>query len=230
MAKLPSTQEHLSIEDIKDNLVVLRNGLVSLVLETSALNFDLLSKEEQDVRIIGFANLLNGVDYHIQISIRTVRTDVSEYIEKLERFKQKQASVALVKQMDIYIQFIKNLTTRNEILDKRFFVTIPYKGGLIAEPGLIKRLLGGKPRVSKIQPLVDKAKIDLYPKRDNIVRLFKKMGLTARQLTDNELLMLFYEIYDPDKTGGQRLGLDIEEYTTGLVEPLISEKKPKPKN
>lgn len=81
MAKTPSTQEHLNIEDIVDNLLVLKNGVVSLVLETSALNFDLLSEEEQDARILAFAYLLNGVDYPIQISVRTVRTDVSDYVK-----------------------------------------------------------------------------------------------------------------------------------------------------
>ncbi|MBN1331285.1 hypothetical protein JW978_00160 [Candidatus Dojkabacteria bacterium] len=221
MAKTPSTQEHLNIEEIVDDFVILKNGVAALILETSALNFDLLSEEEQDARIIAFANLLNGVDYPFQISIRTVRTDVSEYIKKLTDYKNKQVSKALIRQMEIYIQFIKNLTTKNEILDKRFFVTIPYKSLLVSDPGLIKKLLGAKPEVTNVDKIVERAKVELYPKRDNIVRLFKKMGITARQLTNNELLMLFYEVYDPDKIGYQRIGLNIRDYTSGIVQPSV---------
>lgn len=221
MAKTPSTQEHLNIEEIVDDLVVLKNGVVGLILETSALNFDLLSEEEQDARILAFANLLNGVNYPIQISVRTVRTDVSQYIKRLEIYKSKQVSAALVKQMDIYIQFIKNLTTNSEILDKRFFVTIPYRSLLVSDPGLLKKLLGAKPQIENIDKVVQKAKVELYPKRDNIIRLFSKMGITAKQLTNNELLMLFYEIYDPDKIGYQKIGLSVDDYTSGLVQPKL---------
>jgi hypothetical protein len=221
MAKEPSTQEQLNIEEIVDDMVVLKNGVAAIILETSALNFDLLSEEEQDARIVAFANLLNGFDYPIQISIRTVRTDVSEYIKKLQEYKNKQISKALARQMEIYIQFIKNLTTKNEILDKRFFVTIPYRSLLVSDPGLIKKLLGAKSKVTNVDKIVERAKVELYPKRDNIVRLFKKMGITARQLNNNELLMLFYEIYDPDKIGYQRVGLNIRDYTSGIVKPSI---------
>ena len=225
MGKVPSTQQHLNIEDITEDLVVLKNGVVVLIMETSSLNFDLLSDEEQDARIIAFANLLNGVDYPIEITIRTVRTDVSEYIKKLELYKRKQISKALIKQIDIYIKFIKNLTTKNEILDKRFLVSIPYRGSVLDQPGFFKRMLGGKPKIVNIAKLVAKAKIDLYPKRDNIQRLFKKMGIFTKQLNDNELLMLFYDIYDPDRIGYQHIPLDIKGYTSGLVQPLLKKKK-----
>ncbi|MBD3280227.1 hypothetical protein GF389_01755 [Candidatus Dojkabacteria bacterium] len=225
MAKTPSTQEHLNIEEIVDDMVVLKNGVAAIILETSALNFDLLSEEEQDARIVAFANLLNGVNYPIQISIRTVRTDVSEYIKKLNDYKNKQVSNALIKQMEIYIQFIKNLTTKNEILDKRFFVTIPYRSLLVSDPGLFKRLLGAKSEVTNIDKIIERAKVELYPKRDNIIRLFKKMGITARQLKNNDLLMLFYEIYDPDKIGYQRVGLNIRDYTSGIIQPSVKDKK-----
>ena len=108
MANEPSTQEHLNIEDIVDDMVVLKNGVAAIILETSALNFDLLSEEEQDARIVAFANLLNGFDYPIQISVRTVRTDVSEYIKKLEEYKNRQISKALMRQMEIYIQLLNS--------------------------------------------------------------------------------------------------------------------------
>ncbi len=224
MKKIPSTQQHLNIEEITEDLVVVKNGLVILIMETSSLNFDLLSPEEQDARIIAFANLLNGVDYPIQITIRTVRTDVSEYIKKLEVYKRKQISRALIKQIDIYIKFIKNLTTKNEILDKRFLVSIPYRGSILDQPGFFKRMLGASPKVTNVRKLVEKAKIDLYPKRDNLQRLFKKMGIFAKQLNNNELLMLFYDIYDPDRIGYQHIPLDIKGYTSGIVQPLVKSK------
>jgi hypothetical protein len=98
-----STQDHLEVEDIIDDLVLLKTGIVSLVLETNAINFELLSEKEQDSRILAFAGLLNSLDFQMQIVIRTERTDVSSYIDRLVAYKQKQISKALHRQKDFLL-------------------------------------------------------------------------------------------------------------------------------
>jgi len=96
-----STQQHLDIEDIRDDLVVLKSGRVSLVIETTSLNFDLLDNAEQDARIGAFAAYLNSIRFPIQIVIRTQRTDIVKYLKLLEKYKYKTTSEAIANQVSI---------------------------------------------------------------------------------------------------------------------------------
>jgi len=186
--KQVSTQDHLDIEDIRDDLVVLRNGKVSLVLETTSLNFDLLSGREQDSRILTFAGLLNSLTFPIQIVISTQRTDSSKYMALLEEYKAKTINQALQSQVDIYQQFIGNLTQTTQILNKRFLAIIPTSTLLTVESSAIKQLLGKPKVVINSAEILERAKRELYPKRDHMIKQFNNMGLAARQLQNDELI------------------------------------------
>jgi len=218
---IPSTQEHLEIEDIRDDLVVLKNGMISLVCEVNALNFDLLSDEEQDIKIMHFAALLNSLDFQFQIVVKTERTDITNYIDKLRVYREKQISEALKKQIDIYIQFINNLTANKEVLDKKFYVIIPEAGMVIERTSLMKQLFGKKDRITNIKNILEAVKPKLYPKRDHIIKQFKNIGLNAAQLDNDRLIRLYYAMYDPDKTGISKLKLSTTEFTSGIVQPKI---------
>lgn len=216
-----TTQSHLDIEDIKNDLVILKNGNVSLIMETTALNFDLLSEEEQEARIHAFAALMNSLAFPIQIVLHTERTDVTKYIEKLRIVQAKQISNALKKQIEIYIKFVKNLTINNQVLDKRFFVVIPAMLGAIQRPSLMKSLLGKTSEVViDIDKILNKAQLELYPKRDHVMRQFRKMGLGIRQLNTDDLIRLYYSLYDPDKIGWNRINISKSDYTASMVTPM----------
>lgn len=217
---IPTTQAHLDIEDIQEDLVLLKNGNISMVLETTSLNFELLSEEEQEVSILAFASLLNSLNFVMQIVVRTERKDVNDYIDRLSLLTQQQNSPALKKQMEIYISFIKNLTTKSVILDKRFFLVITTNFSLAsAKPSMID-VFFPKPKVVDIGRNLQRAKEYLYPKREFLAKQFKKMGIDVHQLNTNQLIQLFYDIYDPDKVGVRRVKITDEEYTAGVVEPL----------
>lgn len=220
-----STQEHLEIEDIRDDLVILKNGNVSLVMETTALNFELLSEKEQDAKILSFAGLLNSLNFQMQIVIRTERTDLSAYIEKLQAYRNQQISNALKRQIDIYMKFIKNLTFNTEVLDKRFFVVVPEIIGEVQRTSMIKQLFGKKPKITNIKSILEKAKARVYPKRDHLIKQFKRMGLIARQLTNDELIRLYYSMYDPDKAGVSKLELSPSDFTSSMVNSLTEEQE-----
>lgn len=222
MAKknLPSTQQHLDIEDIRDDLVILKNGDISLVLETTSLNFELFSDEEQDARILSFASLLNAVKFPIQIVIRTERTDVNEYIDKLKQYHDQYISEALRKQMEIYIKFIRNLTVKTEILNKRFFVVIPMRFSPVSKGFSLTDVLLGKPKTIDVTKNLQRAKDDLYPKRELIIKQFRKIGIKAWQMKSDELVQLYYDIYDPDKVGVRKVDVGEGDYTSGIVRPL----------
>jgi len=212
-----STQDHLDIADIKDDLVVLKNGKVSLVIETTSLNFDLLDSKEQDAKIFSFAAFLNSIKFPIQIVIRTQRTDVAKYLKLLESYKRKVTSEAVTKQVQMYQEFINNLTESTQILDKHFYTVIPSVQMPVVETNFLKTLFGKPERIINISRIVEKAKEELYPKRDAIIKQYANLGVAAKQLTNDELIKLFYSVYEPDRTGLEVLNIREQDIESGLV-------------
>jgi hypothetical protein len=199
-----STQEHLEIREIVDDLVITQSGTAALVLQTSAINFDLLAEYEQDSKVFAFAGLLNSLNFHIQILIRTRRIDISNYIDYLKNKENSTMTEGLKKQLHIYTEFIQKLIIENDVLDKSFFIVIPYNpGGDIPSTNILKSKKTNEEVQQNLQlkqeQLVEKAKIFLYPKRDHILKQLSRMGLVGKQLTNKELLSEFYTIYNPEE-------------------------------
>lgn len=199
-----STQDHLEIKNIVDDLVITKSGSVGLVLQTNAINFDLLAEYEQDSKIFAFAGLLNSLNFHIQILIRTKRIDISNYVEYLKNQKQKSMSEGLQRMMEIYTEFIQNLIVQNNVLDKNFFIVIPYNpAASIPGTNLFDAKKTKEEQESQMamkeEQLLEKAKIFLYPKRDHIIKQLGRMGLTGRQLGNQELITEFYTTYNPEE-------------------------------
>lgn len=213
-----TTQGHLNIEDIRSDLVILKNGNVTMVIETTALNFDLLSEKEQEIKIQQFGNLINSLTFPIQILIHTERTDITKYIESLQLVKNKQSSKALIKQMEIYIRFVKNLTLNHEVLDKRFFIAIPASLFAIKKSSMMGNIFGGQKQVNiNVDKVIAKAQLELYPKRDHLIKQLKNIGLIAKQLNTDDLIKLYYAMYSPDKAGYNQLSLSREDFSAGMV-------------
>lgn len=199
-----STQDHLEIREIVDDLVITQSGTAALVLQTSAINFDLLAEYEQDSKVFAFAGLLNSLNFHIQILIRTRRIDISNYIDYLKNKENNTMTEGLKKQLHIYTEFIQKLIIENDVLDKSFFIVIPYNpGGDIPPTNILKSKKTNEEVQQNLQlkqeQLVEKAKIFLYPKRDHILKQLSRMGLVGKQLTNKELLSEFYTIYNPEE-------------------------------
>lgn len=218
---IPSTQQHLDVAEIKNDLVILKNGVVSLILETTSLNFDLLSEREQDAKILAFSGLLNSLSFHVQISIRTRRTDLSDYVEQLREQRKRQLTEGLRRQMDIYIEFIKNLTVTNEVLEKRFFIIIPSSSGMSLKPGFFKRMFGKSDQVVNVDEAIERSVNKLYPRRDHIIKQLKKMGLFANQLNSEQLVKLFYGIYNPGRGGMENIAFSHVDMGAGVTEARV---------
>lgn len=215
--KKVSTQNHLDIEDIRDNMVILKNGKCAVVIETSSLNFDLLDSGEQDARIGSFAAFLNSITFPIQIVIRTQRTDIAKYLSLIEAYKAKMTSDAVVNQISIYQDFITNLTRSTQVLDKRFYAVIPTNQLPIISTSWIRQLLGQQKKIVNISELLERAKEELQPKRDHILKQFGNLGITARQLENDELIKLYYSMYEPDQTGLEILNLRDQDIERGII-------------
>lgn len=180
---MSTTQEHLSIKDIRDDIVLLKDGGGALVLQTSAVNFGLLSEREQIAIISAFAQMLNSLSFSIQIVVRSERLDITSYLTLLDQALKKQTNPLLAQIMRGYSNFIQATIKENEVLDKSFYIIIP----------LFRLELG----ISSSDEILErKIRTILLPRRDQILRQLGRIGLRANQLTGEKLLKLFYDIYN----------------------------------
>lgn len=202
---LASTQDHLDIYDVVDNMILLKNGDVALVIETTAVNFQLLSNYEQDMKIGAFSDLINSLNFEMQIVIHTEPIDMRRYLNYLEESYRALDREQLKNQMRIYINFVKELVVQNSILQKRFFVIIPHRSGILTSDQLnpfqkMVDVILGRKRVIELKnadKLIEKAKVQLLPKRDSVMKLLSRIGLGSKQLTEREIVSLFYSYYNP---------------------------------
>jgi hypothetical protein len=211
-----STQEHLDIEDIINDIVVLKDGSAAMVIEVSAVNFGLLSEKEQDATIYAYAQLLNSLTFSIQIVIISKRKDISIYIEKLDAYLAKITTPKLKEQLTKYRDFVKAIVSQNNVLDKKFFIVIPFSSMELGLGSSLKVL--SKPNTKSTLPkeyIVDRAITNLAPKRDHLIRLLARIGLRGRQLNSVELLQIFFDLYNPDWIG-TRVTLPVSSQTQVL--------------
>lgn len=178
-----TTQSHLQIRDIQDNLVLLKNGGVAMVLQTSAVNFDLLSDREQLAIIDAFAAMLNSLSFPIQIVIRSKRLNISSYLSLLAGAEAKQTNPLLKTMMHHYQGFVSALIREKEVLDKKFYVVLPVS---YLELGII----------GDSKKNLQKAATTLIPRKDHTLKLMARMGLKATQLDTEKLIRLFYDYYN----------------------------------
>ncbi len=217
----PSTQEHLDIEDIRDSIVILKNGNAIAVLQTSAVNFDLLSEREQDAMIFAYAALLNSLTYPIQILVRSKKMDISNYLARLAEAQQKTTNPQIANQINLYANFIQQLVAQNQILDKRFYIVIPFAGTTLQQALTLPSLFAKKGPVEDKWHILEKAKTNLGPKIDHLTKQVSRIGVKAHLLTTEELVEFYYDLYNPDVSLEQKAALNTTEYTTPIVEPAL---------
>lgn len=178
-----STQAHLPIENIRDGMLTLRDGSAALILQTSAVNFDLLSEKEQLAIISAFAAFLNSLSFPIQIIIRSKRLDISNYLAVLNEARRRQTNPQLQAMMSRYQVFMNTIIRENEVLDKQFYIAIPVS---YLELGL----------VASADQRFQKTMTILTARRDHIVRQLARIGLKTTQLDSEKLVRLFYDLYN----------------------------------
>lgn len=203
-----TTQDHLEVETIQDDVVVLRGGLISVVIQTSAINFGLLSEEEQDATIYAYAGLLNSLSFPVQIVIKSEKKDISSYLELLVAQEKKLKDETMKTRMNQYRNFIETTIQEQNVLDKKFYIIVSYQ----------MVTLSGKVEIT--EELLSRAKADLEPKRDHIIKQLTRIGLTAQQLNSQNLMKLFHGYYN-STVKGQKF-TTAADYETPVVAPNIA--------
>src|SRR3989344_249529 len=225
-----TTQEHLDMEDIKDDLVVLKSGDVAAVITTTAVNFALLSEIEQDALIAAFSMLLNSITFPMQVVIRSKRVDISNYLTKVVQTERSLTDPLLKQQAQSYRKYIQEIIKVNDVLDKKFYVVVPSGSAKYQELGSspfdwIGRLLGMHTKRVKVnvEQALLRAKPDLLPKVEHLIGEFNRLGIKARQLNTQAIVELYFDFYNPATAQSQRVRTSIGDYKTALVEPAILE-------
>lgn len=211
---MATTQQHLLISDIKDDIIILKQGGGALVLQVSAVNFGLLSEREQIAIIATFAQMLNSLSFSIQIFVYSEHLNISSYLALLDKAQKAQTNPLLSRMIKNYRQFIQTTIKENEVLDKKFYLIIPLYS---LELGLT---------ASKTN-LEQKIKTVLLPRRDQIIRQLNRVGLKATQLDNQKLIELFYDIYNGYFVETLQLPSNGENIEVSLKEPRIAT-QPKP--
>jgi len=216
-----TTQRYLDIHDITNDFVIMRDGGVSVILQVNAINFGLLSEPEQDAIIYAYAALINSLSFPIQIVIKSQPKDVTRYLEYIDQQQNQANSELRRRQITQYRQFVANLITEQNVLDKTFFTVLPLTALEVGLPGSINPFSSMTDQNKEIQfdkyYVLEKAKNILIPRRDHMISQFARLGLQARQLNTKELIHLFYVAYNAEAAEGARI-VDTREYTTALIQ------------
>lgn len=194
-----STQSFVPIADIVDGITILKSGGAAIVMESSSLNFSLLSEREQQAVIAAYAALLNSLSFPIQIVIRSQRKDISNYLKYLEEAKTKVKNEKVAAIMSNYITFVSETIKKKNVLGKTFYLVIPLNP---LELGVSKSLASFVKRSGSLpftkSYVVKKAKTVLYPRRDHLIRQGGRIGLAIKQLSTEKLIELYYKSYNPE--------------------------------
>lgn len=199
-----TTQNFIEIEEIKDDIVLLQDRSAVVVIEVSAVNFWLLSAEEQTSMIYAYGQLLNSLSFPIEVLILSKKMDISSYLDYLDNKIAKQTQELIRNRLISYKEFIKNIIKKNSVMEKRFFFVIPFSPLELGLSGVNANQL-------QKEYIIARAKTSLYPKRDHLLRLLSRIGLSGKPLQKQQLVELFYNLYNPSSIG--RKLAPVESYT-----------------
>lgn len=194
-----TTQNAIPVAEVAEDIVLYKDGGAALIMESSSLNFSLLSEKEQQAVIAAYAALINSLSFSIQIVIRTQRKDISSYIKNLDEANKKITNPKFAKVAESYRRFILESIKKKNVLGKKFYIVIPFSS---LELGITKSFFSATKR-SETLPfprsyIIKKAKVVLYPRRDHLIRQAGRLGLKLKQLTTPEIIDLFYTVYNPE--------------------------------
>lgn len=206
--QLKSTQSTLIINEIKDGMIILKDGTLRSVILASAINFDLMSTREQDAVEYAYQGFINSLHWPVQILIRSQKVDLDNYIEKLNTLRASQSNELLALLMEDYIANIKGLVDEVNIMSKQFYVVVPYFPPLTTKANFFTQLSNSlKPaQVTTVtEQQFEEYKKELSQRVSQVASGLSQIGIRAVPLNTQELVDLFYSSYNPDVAQNQKL-------------------------
>jgi type IV secretory pathway VirB4 component len=221
-----STQNTLQIAEIRDGIVIMNDGSFRSVIMLKSINFDLMSPQEREAVEAAYQSFMNSLYFDIQIFIRSERIDIRPYIERLDKIRSEQENMLLAMLMEDYLGFITGLAQQTNIMDKRFYMVLPF----FSKPDIQKAITQSKnfftglgtifkpkeQHVTVNEQDLEAAKTELRNRVQNVLAGLNQCGVQGVPLDTQELIELYYDSYNPDTATRQQL-TNFDDLTAPVV-------------
>jgi hypothetical protein len=201
-----TTKQFVEIQEIRDNILVLRDGSLRQIIKVGSINFELKSQDEQLAILQGFRSFLNSLDFSIQIMVMSRKLNISGYLAFIDGLIEKQQNELMRIQAIDYSKFIKELTQLTNIMDKEFFAVVPFYLGPKVSKGIgdtLKSFFKPSEIVKNLSPEeFDTYKIQLNQRVNLVFENLFSLGLTPIIMDRDELISLYYRFYNPEALEG----------------------------
>lgn len=221
-----STQNTLQIAEIRDGIVIMNDGSFRSVVMVKSINFDLMSPQEQEAVEYSYQGFLNSLYFPVQIFIRSQKVDLQPYIAKLDKIRTEHDNMLLALLMEDYIGYIDALSSQTNIMDKKFYVVVPYYPVVDVQKALTqsKNFLTGVKGLFKNQEQhvvineqdLENAKTELRNRVQAVLSGLLQSGIKGLPLDTQELIELYYDTYNPDTATRQQLK-NFDDLTADVV-------------
>lgn len=215
-----STQDILKFAEIRDGTVILKDGNLRSVLLCTSINFDLKSQQEQDAIIYQYQNFLNSLEFPIQILMQSKKLDLSNYLEKLQKNTDRLENELLKYQSNDYIHFVTELIDRANIMDKRFYVVVPYLVPPKIEANQAR--FPGKAKTQQIMMTLENFKkyAEQLEQRIEVVQSgLASIGIKSVPLSTQQTIELLYNVYNPEESNKEKL-IDSDQLQGEIVQKV----------
>jgi type IV secretory pathway VirB4 component len=219
-----SSQNSLLLSELRENMVVMNDGSFRAVIACQSINFDLMSEREREGVEYSYQSFLNSLYFPIQIFIRSQRVDIAPYLERLSNIRRDQDNMLLGVLMEDYINFINDLAEQTNIMDKSFFIVVPYypAGDISSALNTSKSTLANLFVPTKQHQVVvdkntyEKARTEIQNRVNAVLSGLFQMGVRGVQLDTKGLGELYYNVYNPDTAVREPLA-DFQAFTGTYV-------------
>lgn len=197
-----TTQDFVPIRDIKQNVVILKDGRMCSILLASSINFALKSLDEQRAILGQFQTFLNTLDFSIQFYIQSRRLDIEPYLDQLREREPLQDNDLMKIQLREYMSFIKTFTTEVDVMSKNFFIVVPYSGKSVDLGSGFSTLFGQKKTTNVDQTKFEEHRLQLEQRASLVEQGLNRIGVRTIALEDEALVELYYHIFNPGDISG----------------------------
>lgn len=199
--KQPSTLRFVDVSEIRDGVILLRNGSIRAILGVSSINFDLKSTDEQEGIIAQFQGFLNSLDFPAQFLITSRRLNIQPYLQTLKKYESGQTNELLRMQISEYKDFVENLTQVSNIMSKRFYIVIPFfpiEANKKSFFDTLSAVVNPQKTILYKQELFETYKNQLFQRVEHISAGLSGTGLRMILLNTEEVIELLHNSYNPN--------------------------------